>query len=44
MGVPFIFANFNGTAGDARVFTHEMGHAYQGFSSHRVQELGDQRR
>lgn len=44
LGVPFIFANFNGTAGDARVFTHEMGHAYQGFSSHAVLELGDQRR
>ncbi len=44
LGVPFIFANFNGTAGDARVFTHEMGHAYQGFSSHGALELGDQRR
>ena len=44
MGVPFIFANFNGTAGDARVFTHEMGHAYQGYCSHAALELGDQRR
>jgi len=44
LGMPFIFANFNGTAGDARVFTHEMGHAYQGFSSHGALELGDQRR
>lgn len=43
-GLPFIFANFNGTAGDARVFTHEMGHAYQGWSSSRNVELTDQRR
>lgn len=26
---PFIFANFNGTAGDVEVFTHEGGHAFQ---------------
>jgi len=26
--VPFIFANFNGTAGDIDVFTHEVGHAF----------------
>jgi M3 family oligoendopeptidase len=32
-GVPFVFANFNGTKGDAEVFTHELGHAYQGWSS-----------
>jgi len=32
-GVPFIFANFNGTKDDVRVFTHEMGHAFQGYSS-----------
>ena len=25
--LPFIFANFNGTAGDIDVFTHEVGHA-----------------
>jgi M3 family oligoendopeptidase len=31
--VPFIFANFNGTQDDVRVFTHEMGHAFQGWSS-----------
>ena len=43
-GLPFIFANFNGTAGDARVFTHEMGHAYQGWSSSLNLPLGDQRR
>ncbi len=32
-GLPFIFANFNGTADDVRVFTHEMGHAFQGYCS-----------
>ena len=32
-GVPFIFANFNGTADDINVFTHEMGHAFQNWQS-----------
>ena len=32
-GLPFIFANFNGTKHDVEVFTHEMGHAYQGYMS-----------
>ena len=32
-GAPFIFANFNGTQGDVRVFTHECGHAFQCFQS-----------
>lgn len=32
-GVPFIFANFNGTKGDVEVFTHEMGHAFQSYES-----------
>ena len=32
-GVPFIFANFNGTHGDIGVFTHEMGHAFQNWES-----------
>jgi len=32
-GVPYIFANFNGTKGDVEVFTHEMGHAFQCYSS-----------
>jgi len=27
-GVPFIFSNFNGTAGDVDVLTHEGGHAF----------------
>ena len=33
VGMPFIFANFNGTHGDISVFTHEMGHAYQNWRS-----------
>ncbi len=32
-GVPFIFANFNGTKGDVQVFTHEMGHAFQNYAA-----------
>ena len=32
-GVPFIFANFTGTKHDSEVFTHEMGHAFQTWSS-----------
>jgi len=39
-GLPYIFANFNGTKHDVEVFTHEMGHAYQGYSS-RQQPLLD---
>lgn len=30
---PFIFANFNGTAGDVNVLTHEAGHAFQMYKS-----------
>ncbi|MGB7595809.1 MAG: M3 family oligoendopeptidase [Erysipelotrichaceae bacterium] len=30
---PFIFSNFNGTAGDVDVLTHEAGHAFQSFQS-----------
>ena len=33
VGVPFIFANFNGTQADVNVFTHEMGHAFQNWES-----------
>lgn len=29
--MPFIFANFNGSSGDADVITHECGHAFQGY-------------
>lgn len=28
---PIIFANFNGTAGDVEVITHEAGHAFAGY-------------
>lgn len=31
--VPYVFANFNGTKADVEVFTHECGHAFQGWSS-----------
>jgi M3 family oligoendopeptidase len=40
LGLPFIFANFNGSKGDVEVFTHEMGHAYQAYCS-RNQPLSD---
>lgn len=33
VGMPFIFANFNGTHHDIDVFTHEMGHAFQNYQS-----------
>jgi M3 family oligoendopeptidase len=32
-GMPYIFANFNGTHHDITVFTHEMGHAFQNYAS-----------
>jgi M3 family oligoendopeptidase len=32
-GVPFVFSNFNGTKGDITVLMHELGHAFQGYSS-----------
>lgn len=32
-GRPFIFANFNGTTHDVNVLAHEMGHAFQCYSS-----------
>ena len=37
--VPFVFANFNGTADDVDVFTHECGHAFQGWRSMATQPL-----
>ncbi len=33
LGVPFVFTNFNGTSGDITVLMHELGHAFQQFSS-----------
>lgn len=35
-GVPYIFANFNGTEHDVVVLLHEMGHAFQSYSSRHV--------
>ncbi|HET6894981.1 MAG TPA: M3 family oligoendopeptidase [Candidatus Baltobacteraceae bacterium] len=32
-GLPYIFANFNGTTHDVNVLLHEMGHAFQNYSS-----------
>jgi len=40
VGMPFIFANFNGTHHDIDVFTHEMGHAFQNYQS-RFQPISD---
>jgi len=39
---PFIFANFNGTAGDIDVMTHEAGHAFADFmtADNELRELG----
>lgn len=34
--MPFVFSNFNGTAGDVDVLTHEIGHAFQGYSSRNI--------
>jgi M3 family oligoendopeptidase len=39
-GVPYVYANFNGTKGDVEVLTHEIGHAFQGYMS-RNQPLAD---
>lgn len=38
---PFIFSNFNGTAGDVDVLTHEAGHAFAFYRSARKVELSD---
>ena len=36
---PFIFSNFNGTAADVNVLTHEAGHAFAGYTAMRNQPL-----
>ncbi len=36
---PFIFSNFNGTAADVDVLTHEAGHAFAGYTAMRSQPL-----
>lgn len=33
---PFIFSNFNGTAADVDVLTHEAGHAFQSYTASRA--------
>lgn len=38
-GMPFIFANFNGTHHDINVFTHEMGHAFQNWESRELPNI-----
>jgi M3 family oligoendopeptidase len=32
-GVPFVFANFDGTRGDVKTLMHELGHAFQAWRS-----------
>jgi M3 family oligoendopeptidase len=39
VGMPVIFANFNGTYEDISVFTHEMGHALQCYESRNIGNL-----
>ncbi|MEG1181163.1 MAG: M3 family oligoendopeptidase, partial [Oscillospiraceae bacterium] len=36
---PFVFSNFNGTAGDVEVFTHEGGHAFAAYVADKTCEL-----
>ncbi len=38
-GMPFVFANSDGTMTDVSVLTHEMGHAWQAYCSMRKQPL-----
>lgn len=35
-GMPYVYANFNGTMGDVRTLTHEIGHAFQSYKSRRL--------
>lgn len=37
---PFIFSNFNGTAADVDVLTHEAGHAFEYYTASRLMPLG----
>lgn len=39
--MPFIFANCDGTVGDVTTYTHELGHAFQGYLSIRSQPLSE---
>ena len=38
---PFIFSNFNGTAGDVDVLTHEAGHAFQAYRAAKLGIMSD---
>ncbi len=38
-GCPFIFSNFNGTAGDVDVLTHEAGHAFAAYMAEKNIDL-----
>lgn len=38
---PFIFSNFNGTAGDVDVLTHEAGHAFAAYRAGKNVEISD---
>lgn len=40
---PFIFANWNGTAGDVDVLTHEAGHAFADYTADRCIDVPDLR-
>ncbi len=42
-GCPFIFSNFNGTAADVDVLTHEAGHAFAFYTASKEIELTDLR-
>ena len=35
-GLPYVFANFNGTTHDVNVLVHELGHAFQNYSSRAI--------
>ncbi|HEV3153272.1 MAG TPA: M3 family oligoendopeptidase [Candidatus Baltobacteraceae bacterium] len=35
-GLPYVFANFNGTTHDVNVLVHELGHAFQNYSSRNI--------
>ena len=39
--VPFIFSNFNKTSADTEVLTHEAGHAFEGYTASRTQEISE---
>lgn len=36
---PFVYSCFNGTTGDVDVLTHEMGHAFAGYTAMRTQPI-----